>query len=111
MELKVKIYKIKDEQVVSDKFKKREFVVNTDLDTEYPQRIQLEFIQDKCEFLNGYKVDDIVTVHINIKGREWFNPEGKAIYFNTLQAWRIEKDEQQQEQSQVEDKEADDLPF
>jgi len=111
MELKGKIYNIKTEQVVTDKFKKREFVLNTDLDTDYPQFIAVEFVQDKCELLDKYKVDDIVTVQINIRGRNWTNPEGVERTFNTLQAWRIEKDEQKQEEPiQIEDKE-DGLPF
>jgi hypothetical protein len=32
-----------------------------------------------------------VKVSINLRGREWVNPEGESVYFNTLQGWRIEK--------------------
>lgn len=115
MELKGKIYKIRTEQQVTDSFKKREFVLNTDLETDYPQFIQLEFVQDKCEILDKYKVGDIITVQINIRGRNWQPQEGEEKTFNTLQAWRIEKDEQQQEQTTTPptnaEAEDDDLPF
>lgn len=51
----------------------------------------MEFTQDKCDILNGYKVGEDVTVSINLRGREWINPQGEAKYFNTIQAWRIER--------------------
>ena len=70
-------------------FLKRELVVTTDED--YPQMIMIEFVQDKCDLLNSYNVGDDVKVSINLRGREWINPEGKAKYFNSVQGWRVEK--------------------
>lgn len=72
----------------SNGFRKRELVVTTD--EQYPQMIMIEFIQDKCDILNTYKVGQDVKVSINIRGREWINPEGEAKYFNSIQGWRIE---------------------
>lgn len=89
MQVHGKIKVINPEQNVSATFKKREFVVTTE--EQYPQHIQLEFTQDKCDLLNSYKVGDSVSVGINIRGREWVNPQGETKYFNTLQAWKIEK--------------------
>ena len=76
-------------QEVSASFKKREFVVTTD--EQYSQAILMEFNQDKCDLLNSYKVGDNVNVSINLRGKEWVNPQGEVKYFNTIQAWRIEK--------------------
>ena len=89
MQVHGKIKLINPEQNVSTSFKKREFVVTTE--EQYPQHIQLEFTQDKCDLLNNYKVGDSVSVGINFRGREWVNPQGETKYFNTIQAWRIEK--------------------
>lgn len=89
MELTGKIKLIRPTQEVSASFKKREFVITTD--EQYPQDIQLEFTQDKCDLLNDVQVGQQVTVGINIRGREWINPQGEARYFNTLQAWKIDK--------------------
>lgn len=72
-------------------FRKREVVITTD--EQYPQHILLEFTQDKCDLLNNYKVGDSVKIGINIRGREWVNPQGETKYFNTIQGWRIEKGE------------------
>ena len=69
-------------------FRKREVVVTTE--EQYPQHILIEFIQDKCELLNSYQVGQTVTIGINLRGREWVNPEGETKYFNSIQGWRIE---------------------
>ncbi len=69
-------------------FRKRELVVTTD--EQYPQMIMIEFVQDKCDILNSYAVGQDVKVSINLRGREWINPEGVAKYFNSVQGWRIE---------------------
>ena len=69
-------------------FRKRELVVTTE--EQYPQNILIEFIQDKCDLLNSYQVGQDVKIGINLKGREWVNPEGETKYFNSIQGWRIE---------------------
>ena len=75
---------------VSEKFKKREFVL-TENSTKYPQHIQFSLAQDKCAILDGYNVGDEIKVQFNLQGREWTNPQGEVKVFNTLDAWRIEK--------------------
>jgi len=91
MEVSGVIKLINAEQQVSASFKKRELVVTTD--EQYPQHIMIEFTQDKCDLLNNYKSGDSVKVSINLRGREWINPQGEAKYFNQIQGWRIEKEQ------------------
>ena len=50
----------------------------------------VEFIQDKCDLLNNFQVDQQVKISINLRGREWVNPQGETKYFNSIQGWRIE---------------------
>jgi hypothetical protein len=88
MQIQGKIKLINPEQVVSDKFKKREIVVETA--DQYPQAILIQFTQDKCSILDKYAVGQEVTVHINLRGREWTAPDGVVKYFNTIEGWRIE---------------------
>lgn len=88
MEVVGKIKVVNAEQVVSASFKKRELVVTTD--EQYPQHILIEFAQDKCDLLNKYSVGETVKVSINLRGREWVNPQGETKYFNQIQGWRIE---------------------
>ncbi|MCG1037560.1 DUF3127 domain-containing protein [Polaribacter sargassicola] len=106
----------------SNGFRKRELVVTTD--EQYPQMIMIEFVQDKTDLLNSYKVGQDVKVSINLRGREWINPQGEAKYFNSVQGWRIENLSSQasapsnlppvdqfEPTSSVSDEEPDDLPF
>ncbi len=84
--LKVK----KSEQVVNDRFKKREFVL-TDNSSQYPQHISFQLTQDRCGLLDSVQPGENITVHFNLRGREWTSPQGEIKYFNTLEAWKIDK--------------------
>lgn len=79
-----------DTQKVSDKFQKRDFVLATDLSTPYPQFVSFQVTQDKCTMLDSFNQGDEIKVQFNLRGREWSSPQGLK-YFNTLEAWRIEK--------------------
>lgn len=76
---------------VSASFKKQSLVVATE--EQYPQFIEINFVQDKCDLLNSYKVGDNIKVSINLRGREWVNPQGETKYFNDIQGWKIDKSE------------------
>ena len=69
-------------------FRKREVVITTE--EQYPQHIMVEFIQDKCDLLNAFQMGQNVKIGINLRGREWVNPQGETKYFNSIQGWRIE---------------------
>ncbi len=75
-------------QVISEKFSKREFVIETQ--DQYPQLVMFQATQDKCSLLDNVQVSSQVEVSFNLKGREWTSPAGEVKYFNTLEAWRIE---------------------
>lgn len=84
--LKVKM----DTQVVSEKFSKREFVLTTDAGSNYPQHVTFQLTQEKCNLIDSFQPGDEMKVSFNVRGREWNGPNGIR-YFNTLEAWRIEK--------------------
>jgi hypothetical protein len=89
MQVAGKLIVVNPTQVVSEKFSKRTFVVETD--DKFPQQIEFQLTQDKCDYLDQYKVGEQVNVSLNIRGRSWTNPQGETKYFNTLEAWRIER--------------------
>jgi translation initiation factor IF-3 len=76
-------------EVGSNGFKKRDIVVTTE--EQYPQHISIQFVQDKTSLLDSFRPGDNVKVSINLRGREWVNPQGETVYFNTIQGWKIEK--------------------
>ncbi len=84
----------------ANNFRKREVVITTN--EQYPQHIMVEFTQDKCDLLDNYAEGETVTVGINLRGREWLNPQGETKYFNSIQGWKIFRPgSQQQPQSAV----------
>ena len=89
MEVTGKIRVINPEQQISATFRKRELVVSTE--EQYPQHISINFIQDKCDLLNSYKLGENVKVSVNLRGREWVSPQGETKYFNDIQGWKIDR--------------------
>ena len=91
-ELKGSVKVVNETAVISDKFKKREFVI-TDDSSQYPQDIAMQLTQDNCDKLNGVKVGDRLLVKFNLRGRAWNDPKtGNDRYFNSLDAWFIQKE-------------------
>ena len=89
MEVQGRIKMIGETQTFgSNGFRKREIVVTTE--EQYPQHIMVEFVQDKTDLLDSYKEGQQVKISINLRGREWVNPQGETKYFNSIQGWRIE---------------------
>jgi hypothetical protein len=80
------VKQIKEESQITDNFSKRSLWMDIDEDTEYPQEIEVEFVNDKCGLLNKYSPEDHVEVDANIRGRE--SKDGQY-RFTKLQAWRI----------------------
>ena len=88
----VGVLKVKGEtKQVSDKFKSRDMVLTTEAASPYPQYVTFQLSQDKCSLLDGLNVGDEIKVLFNLKGRSWTSPQGEEKFFNTLDAWKIEK--------------------
>lgn len=80
---------IKETQQISEKFQKREFVIETS--EQYPQFISLELQGDRCDIIDAYAEGQEVICDLNLKGREWVNPQGETKYFNTIVCWKMQK--------------------
>lgn len=93
MEIKGKVLEISNEQVITEKFKKREFVLQVEKEVSgnvYTDLIQMQTTNAKTSILNELKVNDEVNVHFNIRGSKWTNKEGRVSYITNLEAWKIE---------------------
>ncbi|GAC1370978.1 MAG: hypothetical protein NVS3B25_19130 [Hymenobacter sp.] len=82
------LHEIFDEQRISEKFSKREFVLEIQ-DGQYPQHIKFQTVQDKTALLDGKTVGQSVEVAFNLRGRP-FDKNGQTMYFTSLEAWKIE---------------------
>ena len=92
MEVSGKIKVLGDVKTFGDNgFRKREVVITTQ--EQYPQHLLIEFVQDRCELLDSFNIGENVKISINLRGREWENPQGDIKYFNSIHGWRIEKED------------------
>ncbi len=89
---------------VSEKFRKREFVLKLDADSRYPQMVAFELTGDRCDSLDKFEIGQEVSVEFTLRGREWTNSEGVVRVFNSLQVWGLHSEGGEQR----EEKPADD---
>ena len=81
---------ILDTQEISDTFRKREFALEIP-DGNYSQTVKFQVVNDKTEFLDQFKVGDEVTVHFNLRGREYTRRnDGQTDWWVNLDCWRME---------------------
>jgi hypothetical protein len=84
-----KLHTIFDTKQISDRFSKREFVVELS-DSKYPQTVLFQLTGDRCGLLDQLSVGDQVRVEFSLRGREWRSPSGELKYFNSLDVWKVE---------------------
>ena len=122
-EIKGKLIFKEDTQHISERFQKREFVieVENEKNPQWNDFIKIKLIQDRCDLLENIALNENIKVYFNVRGRKWEN-KGQVSYFTNLEGWRIEKLQEQTSEMMppvpeyaVEDippmPEADDLPF
>jgi hypothetical protein len=123
-EITGKVIDISPVNQVSDKFKKREFVIEkkeTGGAAVFIDYVKFQLIQDKCDLINESYLNEDVRIWFNLKGNKW-ERDGKVNYFTNLDAWKIEKTSSAQKEQNVsyrttredippENDELSDLPF
>jgi hypothetical protein len=85
-----KLHTIFDTKQVSERFSKREFVVELADNPKYPQTVLFQLTGDRCAQLDGMNVGDQVRIEFSLRGREWRSPSGDVKYFNSLDVWKVE---------------------
>ena len=85
-----KLHTIFETKQVSERFSKREFVIELADNPKYPQTVLFQLTGDRCSQLDGMRVGDEVRIEFSLRGREWRSPSGEVKYFNSLDVWKIE---------------------
>ena len=85
-----KLHTIFETKQVSERFTKREFVVELTDNPKYPQVVLFQLTGDRCAQLDGLSVGDAVRLDFSLRGREWRSPQGEVKYFNSLDCWKVE---------------------
>jgi len=93
-EINGRLAEIFETQKVSDRFQKREFVLEIkstgNTGYEFVDFIKFQSTQDRCSQLDQFNVDETIKVSFNLRGRKW-EKDGQVSYFTNLEAWRVEK--------------------
>lgn len=85
-----KLHEVYPEQQVTEKFKKREFVLEIQ-DGMYQQYIKFQLTQDRCSALENFAKGEEMKVSFNLTGRPGNSKDGSTVYYTNLVAWRLEK--------------------
>jgi hypothetical protein len=91
MEASGKLHVINEAQQVTERFRKREFVLELSENTRFPQFVSFQLTGDRCGRIDDFEVGDEVRVEFSLRGREWKSPSGEVKYFNSLDVWNIER--------------------
>ncbi len=76
---------------VTERFRKREFVVELEADTRYPQLCLFQLTGDRCDDLDSMKIGDEIKVEFRLRGRAWTPADGtETKYYNSLDVWAVE---------------------
>ena len=116
MEIKGKLIEKFDVTTHGESFQKQEIVIETTED-KYPQTIKMQATNDRIQKIAELNIGSDYTFHFNLRGRKWESPDKKIIYFNTIEVWRVEQDNDYPEPDQtvsapVDSRTlSDDLPF
>jgi hypothetical protein len=92
-EITGKIIDISPVNQVSDKFKKREFVIEkkeSGGSAVFVDYIKFQLVQEKCELINESYMNEDVKIWFNLRGNKW-ERDGKINYFTNLDVWKLEK--------------------
>lgn len=90
MQVSGRLHVIYPAKQVTERFTKREFVLELADNAKYPQFVLFQLTGERCEALDAFKVGDQVQLDFNLRGREWTGRGGEVKYFNSLDVWTIE---------------------
>lgn len=92
LEITGKITEIGQLQQITERFSKREFVLDISEEkdgTVYQNYAKMQVTNKNCDKLDSFRIGDTVKVSFNVRGNRW-EKDGKVNYINSLDAWRLE---------------------
>ena len=88
-DVKATVTKINDfYQSQTSDFQKQTIFVKTSGD--YPQNLELSFINKKTALSDMIEVGDEITFSANLRGREWTAKDGEVKVFMSLEVWKCD---------------------
>ena len=84
-----RLHVIHEARQITERFRKREFVVELDDGGRFPQFVLFQLTGDRCGLLDDFEVGARVEVEFSLRGRQWRSPSGDIRYFNSLDVWTL----------------------
>ncbi len=91
MQIQGKIHVVFEAAQVTERFRKREFVLELEAASRYPQYVMFQLTGNRCDALDGFEPGHEVAVEFSLRGREWTSPKGEVRFFNSLEVWSIDR--------------------
>lgn len=74
----------------SETFQVREFVLEIQSpNSQYAEHVLFQLTNNRTALIDQFQIGQELTVDFDLSGRKWTNPEGKVVFFNRLNVWRI----------------------
>jgi len=90
LEIEGRIHELFEVKQVTERFRKREFVIELTDNPQYPQFVLFQLTGNRCDALDDFEKGQEVRVEFSLRGREWKSPQGEIKYFNSLDVWKLE---------------------
>lgn len=94
------ILEIRDTKQITEKFQKRQFVVDQTFEGQYGTShnpVVFSLVQEKCGIIDQFNIGDDVVVHFDLDSRAWIkdnehqlDKHGEKSYFLDVRAWKVE---------------------
>lgn len=91
MQIQGKIHATFEAAQITERFRKREFVLELEAASRYPQYVMFQLTGNRCDALDGFEAGQEVAVEFSLRGREWTSPKGEVRFFNSLEVWSIDR--------------------
>lgn len=88
-ELDGKLHEVTATQQITDKFKKRDFVLEIPSGN-YTEHIKCELTQDNCSKLDSARIGNQVYAKCSIKGRYFSRKDGTKGHMNSVVAYDVQ---------------------
>lgn len=85
-----RLHAIFETKQVTERFSKREFVLELSDKSQYSQYVLFQLTGDRVAAIEGFKPGDQVRVDFSLRGREWTSKQGEVKFFNSLDVWTVE---------------------
>ena len=79
-----RLHAVFDTKQITERFQKREFVLEIAENSNYPQYVAFELTGDRTGEIDAFQVGDTLEVEFSLRGREWTSRTGEVRYFNSL---------------------------